>query len=444
MSSPLDNDPAHPLRVTVLGMEQRAYSTLELFFQNLCQNRYLISGDGQADISIIDMDAARANELYNEHRGRYPDRPILLVSLTEIRPEHEKERFLAKPIRPEMLLSSLEELSRLVHNGVPRTRGLQEGVEHREGETGTGQPPPEVESLQGKPGNQLHTLPSLPPVLDVVAPTPRRKQKPRPAGVAGDGGETPEPAPPTGEIIPLFPRSRSAKQDPPESDRTELAEDEERERHKASFLYEPDEYLQGYIQQAYRIAREERRNISLKGPWRPIVLLPESREIWVEQSHAHLYALSNMAIRPEDVTVTRLDPQWSPPKEGGSLLPVDQFLWKLAVRTARGRIPAGTDLRAPVYLYHWPNLSRLLPVQHGLRIAALWTRYPVSLMEAATILNIRPKYLFSFYSAASAIGLIGHKSRTEGDHEPPQPPPQQHEHQGLLRKILSRLRGRGR
>ncbi|HFC54193.1 MAG TPA: hypothetical protein ENJ43_07140 [Gammaproteobacteria bacterium] len=408
-------------------MEQRARNTLELFFQNLCQNRYLITRDNQADISIIDMDAAQAHDIYHKHREIYPDRPTLLVSLMEIQPEHGNELFLAKPIQPEQLLDSLEELRGKLHNGTSLAEPFQSGTESMQ--NGSGQRP---------------VRPPPPPVLDVVAPPPRRKRERPKAALDGAGTENPDPVGTTGEIVPLFPPSRTPEQMAPRAGDSELSR-LEKEKQKTSFLYVPDDYLQGYIQQAYRIARREERNVSLEGPWRPIVLLPESREIWVEQSHSHLYALSNMAIRSEDVTVTCLEPGWSPPEQGGSLLPIDQFLWKLAVRTARGRIPAGTDLRAPVYLHHWPNLSRLLPVQHGLCIAALWTRHPVSLMEAATILNIPPKYLFSFYSAASAIGLIGHKARSEGDHEPPSPSlPRQHEHRGLFRKILSRLRGRGR
>ena len=409
-------------------MEQRARNTLEMFFQNLCQSHYLLSRDTQADISIIDMDTAHSRKIYQEHRERYPDRPTLLVSLIEIEPENDNELFLAKPILPEQLLVSLEDLNRRSHNGTARPEPLQVGTEHTKDE----------------PNAEQTERPPLPPVLDVVVPALRHGPEHPLKTPGGEDAKNPDPADAGGEIIHLFPASRSAG--PAATQPDDMSPHQpDREKQKASFIYDPDNCLQGYVQEAYRIARQKNRCVSLKGPWRPIVLLPESREIWVEQSHAHLYALSNMAIQAEDVTVTCLEPEWSPPEQGGSLLPIDHFLWKLAVRTARGRIPAGTDLRAPVYLRHWPNLSRLLPVQHGLRIAALWTRHPVSLMEAATILNIPPKYLFSFYSAASTIGLIGHQAKNEDNHEPPPPPlPQQHEHQGLFRKILSRLRGRGR
>ncbi len=418
MTHPADQHPSPPLRINILGMEQRARNTLEVFFQNLCQSRYLLGDDSQADISIIDMDAAHADRIYREHRDRYPDRPALLLSLMEIRPERDNELFLPKPIQPEQLLASLERLQKETLGGAAQPEEpLPEQLE------------PSGESDAVADPERPATLP---PVLDMVVTTPPSESQ----APSADEPATAEPTGRRGEIVPLFPTAGPMQ---------EMERPDDREKQKSSFIYIPENYLQGYIQEGWRIARRDNCNVSLKGPWRPIVLLPESGKIWVEQSHAHLYALSNMAIRAEDVTVTCLDSGWSPPEEGGSLLPIDQFLWKLAIRTARGRIPAGTDLRAPVYLHHWPNLSRLLPIQHGLRIAALWTRHPVSLMEAGTVLNIPAKYLFSFYSAARAIGLIGHQARDEGSPEPAPPPlPQQHEHQGLFRKILSRLRGRGR
>jgi len=168
------------------------------------------------------------------------------------------------------------------------------------------------------------------------------------------------------------------------------------------------------------------------------------REIWVEQSHAHLYALAVMPVHAEDVTIRVLDEGELPPEQNGSIQPLEPFLWKLAVRTARGRIPAGTDLRAPVSLRHWPNLSRLMPIRHGLRISALWTKQPVSLVETAALLDIAPKYIFSFYSAARALDLIEQRERGEGERDSKTPTPQTPEHKGFLSKILARLRGRGR
>ena len=411
------NQGIHPLRINIIGMEQRARDMLQLFFHNICQDNYVLGEETTADVSIIDMDAVRAEQFREEHKSNYPDRPVILVSLLE--PEHEGELFLQKPMQPEELVSTLEQI---------RETFLQPEQS----------PEPETAS-----GNELQVdnkeSMQVPPVLDVEIPVAVSETK----FALAEGDEDADALPKnySGEIIPLFPNVEQDEH-PIQPSRPQAAT-ETPSKEKAAFLYDPENYLQGYIQKAYQLAQRENKNVSMEGPWRPIIIIPETQEIWVEQSHAHLYALSVMLIRAEDVTIRVLDKGQSPPEQGGSIQSIEFFLWKLAVRTARGRIPVGTDLRAPIYLSHWPNLSRLMPIHHGLRIAALWAHQPVSLMETATILNIAPKYIFSFYSAANALGLVKQGAKNSGDEGPPPVSSQQeNEHRGLFRKILARLRGR--
>ncbi len=409
MMPSIDNHYRKPLRISLIGMDQRARDALQLFFHNLCHDDYLLADDSAADISIFDMDALHAQKSRAEHSQKHPQRPAILVSLLEC--EHDGAAFLKKPIQPQELLSALEKIRR----------------ELTAGERIAATAP--VDEPKGK-------LPR-PPVLDMAVSTTGYDAN---EDAAAPEKQEEELAPNySGEIIPLFPDTHRKEE---QSGQPEVVVPEPPQKEKAAFLYNPESYLQGYIQKACQLARQQNRNVSLLGPWRPIIILPETREIWVEQSHAHLYALSVMAIQPEDVTITPLESGEMPPEEGGSILPIELFLWKLAVRTARGRIPVGTDLRAPIHLTHWPNLSRLMPIHHGLRIAALWTSQPVSLMETATILNIPPKYIFSFYSAANALGLIVHEKRSNDDDRPSRQANQQQEHIGLFRKILARLRKR--
>ncbi len=86
---------------------------------------------------------------------------------------------------------------------------------------------------------------------------------------------------------------------------------------------------------------------------------------------------------------------------------VEAFLWKLALYTYRGHLPAGTDLNQPVYLRYWPNLTRFEPTPNAMRIASLLCRQPVPLAFIVRILNIPQKHVFNFYAAANAAGLAG-------------------------------------
>ena len=85
---------------------------------------------------------------------------------------------------------------------------------------------------------------------------------------------------------------------------------------------------------------------------------------------------------------------------------LEVFVWKVAAAASRGRAPEGTDLEAPMAMRHWPNMTRLQPLPHALRVAALWDAGPRSLRECAEVLGVRLASVLTFYTAASAIGLV--------------------------------------
>lgn len=121
--------------------------------------------------------------------------------------------------------------------------------------------------------------------------------------------------------------------------------------------------------------------------------------------------------------------------------PVENFLWLAALAAARGRVPVGTDLHAPVGLKHWPNFTRLEPIPHAMRIAALWLEQPTGLLETAARLHIPQRYVFAFYSAAHAIGLVtvDKTSSVSVNAKAGKSVPTQQEHRSFLGKLLSRL-----
>lgn len=85
-------------------------------------------------------------------------------------------------------------------------------------------------------------------------------------------------------------------------------------------------------------------------------------------------------------------------------------------------------------------MTRLLLFPNAMRIAALWIAQPISLLETARHLRISQRFVFSFYSAAVAIGLTQPVRNSENllVESPQLQPARRH---GLLRRILDRLRG---
>lgn len=97
--------------------------------------------------------------------------------------------------------------------------------------------------------------------------------------------------------------------------------------------------------------------------------------------------------------------------EGLQSYSTEFFIWDLALRTSRGRVPDCTDLSKPQYLRSWPNFPRLPRTPHGMRISALWMNNPRTLDDIAINLGIDKSDVYSFHSAAYATGLVGPAKR---------------------------------
>ncbi len=175
--------------------------------------------------------------------------------------------------------------------------------------------------------------------------------------------------------------------------------------------YDPADYLQGHLQRAAAMADERGRAVAMTGVWGCWVIPPGNGSVQVDIPDRQLRSLCVVSMGASDVRFDPLDnaaeltcsPQFTPR---------DNLLWKVALWTARGRVPQTTPLDAPVYLRHWPDLNELLVTPDAIRIAALWLNHPINLMALAERLHIPQRHVFSFYAACAAIGLAGVARRT--------------------------------
>ena len=173
----------------------------------------------------------------------------------------------------------------------------------------------------------------------------------------------------------------------------------------AAQFYHPDDYLLGYILFALRDKADDQRAIHIQC-WkdRQLVLHPDQGRAYTDLTDSQLKNLGVMTSKGFNFEVRRL----SGTLTGLQSRSIEHLLWDLALRTARGRVPQGTDVSRPLYLQCWPNFPRLPRTPHGMRIASLWVDNPRTLDSIATDLGIEPADVYSFYSAAAAIGLAGH------------------------------------
>lgn len=364
-----------PLNLVALNLSDQSRAALDMALRGPGGGWCRLSDADSAQVAILDADAVGALTLYDQHRHRHPGRPLLVISVRDV---HLKDiLLLKKPVRVAELMVALSQARDRI--GAPA------------GPAAAAAPPPSP-------------TPAVPP--------PRTQTRAATRAMDADAGvELCGQAP---DLDPADPRSRE------------------------QLFYDPELYLQGRLQQALAEARHRNTALVLPLPQHRLVLLPATRRCHTDLSDRQLRGL---CLLPN---LDRPAGQWLSEDEarrldagGGPGTPLDTLLWKVALWTAHGRLPKGSDPGQRVALRHWPNFTRLPVPPHALRIAALWSRSPCVLADTPRLLAIPQRYVFAFYSACRALELLEITAPpTVPDTAPPVPAPAR----GLLRRILAVLR----
>lgn len=164
--------------------------------------------------------------------------------------------------------------------------------------------------------------------------------------------------------------------------------------------YAPDRFLQGLLDDAIGLARRTRQPTTLIHLGRPLLHVREDgRAYRTALGPAGLRALALFPLARQDFRIVEAsNPATS------AWQPIVPLRWELALLAARGRIPAGVPLDAPVRLHYWPNLTRLGLPPDAIRVAGLWSGRPTALLATARLLGIPQRHVFAFFSACHAIG----------------------------------------
>lgn len=398
-----------PMRVTLVGMDDRTRHMLQMFFAGPCNNSCEVVEGASAEISIVDMDVYNAEVLYKAQREKFPEHRFLLLSLTNQLVDDAV--FVKKPLKPQILIKALEAI--------------------RKGEVGCG----ELQKRQEKEPTQKTVTEEK---VEAVYEKPRDKVTSKEKGDVKVA-------------------HRSAMQLDEKSFRAFIGAfqsvDPSNPEQISQATYDPKAYLQGYIQSSCKAALNKNQVLQLDGSWKPLFIFPRSREIWLDADDKQLHAACKVPLKVLDqmessgvksqtkmtVSVVK-DPAAFGVNDKSNFQDLDAFLWKVSLWTAQGRVPKGIDLDCPVYLRHWPNMTRLMLFPHAMRIAALMTERPRTLIEIARLLQVPQPYVFAFYSAARSLGIAGQvKRQADRVVEPPEPV-EKPKQRGLFGKILDRLK----
>ncbi len=367
-----------PVVIFALGMSITAVNLLEMALKKSGKGRYLLGNADQADVVILDFDHVNSAQLVEAQRNQFPDRPILALS---IRPQNDPRlHHLQKPMRVDTLLKALE--TALI---------------------------PSKSSVPSPAANKREEAPIKPisPILHAPIDKTREVLGPNLGGrLRNDGNDT------------TTMRTLSDTQQLRTRSATKMMETEaihslcgvgpdvplEDSRRAPAAFYDPQNFVQGRILQALHAAQPHHVPIQIQAI-KPIVIFPEKQLAFTELDERRLRAVCLMPLATT-IKSWQLLPADYEPNAAQSPIELETFLWQVALWTAHGRLPTGTDPHRPIGLRGWPNMTRLLLPPHSLRIAALWTRQFISPVETARCLGIPQRNAFSFYSACNAINLL--------------------------------------
>ena len=388
-----------------------------MYLKGPCKNQAVIVEDSSAQACVLNMDSIGAKEALDNEQSSYPDRPLILLSIAV--QEAFNAIYVRKPIQQDQMLAALKDTRLALIN--PPVRPAV--VEKQPADSGV------------KRTEQDHS-----PESGVA------KSENDSAHLVASAGATRADVHSTGHKAALLLDERSYASfigTVHDIDPTDPVQ-----RRKA--FYNPKEYLQAYAQSAIKLALSKNRILRLNTCWKPIIILPHSREVWIDADDKQLRAFCVVPIKKitnvdvagsggKGISITVVKNNDATGLDPEKFQRMDAFIWKLALWSSAGRVPQGIDFDTPIYIRHWPNMTRLIVPPHALRITALLIDQPRSLINIAEVLQVKQQYVFAFFSAARALGLSGQAVRQADITYAPAPRVKK-ESSGLLQKILGRLR----
>ncbi|MDD5274616.1 MAG: hypothetical protein PHR16_00865 [Methylovulum sp.] len=389
-----------PLKVALHGMDGRSYKMMAMYLQGPCKGVAVVVNQGNEDIDIFDVDGVNGGSLIAEHLTKNTQKPVIVLSLNER--IIENVLMVKKPVKIDDMLGALSKAKSLLQRPAQQIK---------------------KQDVVGNKVNDSDQIADEKPVLKkfVLDTDEQKKTSKHQAAMQLDEKGF-------GAFI---------------GNVAGLDVNDPKQFFRAS--YNPKEYFQGYVESAFKVCHAKGQVRQLNSGWNPLIIFPNSHEIWLDVDENQLRSFSGLSINATLGSKMSITPLSQDSSTADRTLErfqsMDAFLWKTACWASKGRYPASIDIRQPVYLKQWPNFTRLLVTPHALRISALLIQGPRTLANVAEVLNIKPQYVFVFISSACALGLAGQVKR-EADVLVELPEIKPNKNQGLLSRILSTLRGK--
>lgn len=383
------------LMICVLGMDTRARQTLGMAFNGPGKKKYMITENiEEAHATIIDMDSVGSLKLWKSCQQKSKGLPVIAISVNER--NLNGVAWLKKPVRINVLFRMLDKIQEELKQ---QTSSIHSVETSREESTIVAFPDIKNNEPQEAETDLKHAR-DCDAALDMTDDTSLIY-----CGQAED---------------------------------IDLADMEQR----AKIHYAPELYFQGILKKATEVAAAKQKPIRIDGIQKPIIVLPDKRGLITDLDDKLLRALCyspaiQSAILLEPVI---LDLDGIESHQGYQR--IDQYMWKTILLSSRGRIPEGVDTWEPVHMRCWPNFTRMTITPHAMRIASLWAQEPHSLVATARMLGISQRYVFTFFSAAYAMGYVDIPHSTNSGQSVTEHKVRKlrsHKRRGLFERILQHL-----
>lgn len=350
-----------PIKVILVGMDERSISRMDTIFKIIFKGRCEFAQQNEdAHLGIVDLDGKTG--AWEKYQQQHPGLPAIVMSesLTEIK----GATYVAKPAKLDLLWESIFDLV----TGLPLSTKTISNIDSEN-------PPASDDHSETstKPDTNTTGINAAAHALDTQFKTTSINLKSiQQTGIQGE----------------------------------------------SELYYNPENYLLGRILSSLKKSVGQQCILYVQC-WRNrrLILLPDQDRVYSDLTDSQLKNLG-VATLSEEFTieinrVCNTGKKELPADETDGLrsMSINHFVWDLALRTARGRVPEGTDLSMPYYLQSWPNFPRLPHTPYGMRIASLWAGNPRTLDNIAQSLDIDQAYVYSFYSAATTTGLTGVATR---------------------------------
>ena len=379
-----------PTYISTIGLNTRSIKTFEFFFKNHCKGRYVLrKSHDDASLTLLDVDTPGSADALKDLQRTNPENKCICLSISE--ENSYNTHHIKKPINSTALIKLLEQLANTEENN-----GTQNGADDEK------------------------TVPATLIARENIKPFNQRETALAGKHLEADGDTH------------FFGEHKDITLD----NKKELV----------SAQYYPEKMLQGAITEAYITAKENNCAVQLSTLGISILIDPNSFKVYstVPERIIRPTCLleTNKKAQLKQLDVDHLKNELEPFQSNQGIdvngIDIDTFIWKISLWSSRGRIPSGTEISAPVYLSHWPNLTRLDNIPHAPRIAALLISAPDTLCHIAEKLEIPQRYVFGFYSASHALGLSANARRQVDSLFKPDDIPISHS-RSVLRRIFRHI-----